>query len=264
MDGVIKFYDLAPRASSTHYFSPNTWKTRMSLLHKGVKFETISATLLDFRGDLARRSNQRHISAPAIELPDGTFIYDSFRIAEWLENAYPNAPSLFTGDGKLSCDAWPEHINLGKNYARMIDLGLGASKPEWAVWFDLFFPQLDKIITGEEHRAYFISDARHGPQGYQKLLSLDCQELMRRAKMNIQPLVQILRERPNEYFQGTHPGQVDYVIFGRYAYCRMLDTKLTREIWNDQGEELNTWIKKLSQAYDGHAQQLFDSVYVIN
>ncbi|CAF3658817.1 unnamed protein product [Rotaria sp. Silwood1] len=264
MDGIIKFYDLAPSTSSTHYFSPNTWKTRMGLLHKGVEFETIPATLLDFRRDLARRSNQPHIAAPAIELPDGTFIYDSFRIAEWLENTYPDAPSLFTGDGKLSCDARPEHIIVGKNYARMIDLGLGASKPEWAVWFDLFFPQLDKLIAGDEHRAYFISDARHGPQGYQKLLALDRQELIRRAKMNVQPLVQVLREHPNEYFQGTHPGQVDYVIFGRYAYCRMLDAKLTKEIWNDQGEELNNWIQRLSQAHDRHAQQIFDSCALID
>ncbi|CAF3345068.1 unnamed protein product [Rotaria socialis] len=263
MDGVIKFYELAPSVGSTHYFSPNTWKTRMGLLHKGVKFETIPATLLDFRGDLARRSNQPKISAPAIELPDGTFIYDSFRIAEWLETAYPNAPSLFTGDGKLSSEARPEHVTIGKNYARLIDLGLGASKPEWAVWFDLFFSQLDKLIAGDDHRAYFMSDVRHGPQGYQKLMALDRQEYIRRAKMNIQPLVQVLRERPQEYFQGTHPGQVDYIIFGRYAYCRTLDATLTKEIWNDQGEELNDWIEKLCQAYDGHAQQLFDSLPVI-
>jgi hypothetical protein len=76
----------------------------------------------------------------------------------------------------------------------------------------------------------------------------------------VQPLVQILRERPGQYFQGTHPGQVDYIIFGRYAYCRMLDPELTKEIWNDQGEELSQWISTLSQAYDGHAQKLFDSI----
>ncbi|CAF1113779.1 unnamed protein product [Rotaria sordida] len=200
-----------------------------------------------------------NITVPAVELPDGQFIYDSFRIAEWLEDSYPDAPSLFTGDGKPSRDARPEHVVTGKTYTRLIDLGLGASKSEWAVWYDLFFPQLDQQIIGEEHRAYFTSDLRLGPQGYQKLLALDRQELIRRAKMNIQPLVEVLRERPNQYFQGTHPGQVDYIIFGRYAYCRMLDPVLTKEIWDEQGEELSNWICKLSQAYDGHAQKLFNS-----
>ena len=142
----------------------------------------------------------------------------------------------------------------------MIDLGLDASKSEWAVWYDLFFPQLDQQITGEEHRAYFTSDARLGPDGYQKLLALDRQELLRRARMNVQPLVRTLREHPGQYFQGTHPGQVDYIFFGRYAYCRMLDPELTKKIWDDQGEELSHWIRNLSQAYDGHAQKLFDGI----
>ncbi len=260
MSQVIKLYDLAPSPTSTRYYSPTTWKTRMGLLHKGVKFETIPINFLDLRGELAARSGEPNITVPALELPDGTFIYDSFRIAEWLDSAYPDAPSLFTGDGKLSRDAGPEHVATGKNYARLIDLGIGASKPEWVVWYELFFPQLDQQIIGEEHRAYFTSDARLGPHGYQKLLALDREELVRRAKMNVQPLAQILHERPGQYFQGTHPGQVDYIIFGRYAYCRMLDPELTKELWNDQGEELNHWIRTLSQAYDGHAQKLFDSI----
>lgn len=261
MSGVIKLYDLAPTPTSTRYYSPTAWKTRLGLLHKNVTFETVPVNFLDVRGELARRSAHPDITIPAIELPDGTFIYDSYRIAEWLEETYPEAPSLFTGNGKLARDCDPDHVLSARNYTRLMDLGLGASKSEWAVWYDLFFPQLDQQIIGEEQRAYFTSDARLGPQGYQKALAIDRQELTRRAKANVQPLVQLLRERPqHQYFQGTHPGQVDYIIFGRYAYCRMLDQQLAEEIWNQQGEELNNWIGNMSKAYDGHAQNLFDSV----
>ena len=260
MEQPIKFYDIVPSVGSKHYFSPNTWKTRLGLLHKGVQFETIPATLMDFRGDLSQRSKQPQISAPAIELPDGTFIYDSFRIAEWLETAYPDAPSLFTGDGRATRDARAEHLAVGKNYARLVDLGLGASKPEWGVWFELFFPYLDRLMQGDDIRAYFTSDVRLGPRGYQKLLALDRQELIRRAKMTVQPLVQVLRERPGEYFQGKCPGQVDYIVFGRYAYCRMLNPELTNEIWEDQGDDLRQWVEELSRAYDGHAETIFNSV----
>lgn len=259
MNQVIKLYDLSPLPTSTRYYSPTAWKTRMGLLHKNVEFETVPINLLDLRGGLAKRSGHPNITVPAIELPDGTFIYDSFRIAEWLEETYPDAPSLFTGDGKSARDAHPEHVLTGKNYSRIMDLGLGASKSEWAVWYELFFPKLDQQILGEEQRAYFTSDARLGPQGYQKVMGLDRQELIRRAKMNVQPLVELLRERPGQYFQGTHPGQVDYIIFGRYAYCRMLDPVLTKEIWDEQGEELSNWIQKLCQAYNEHAQQLFEN-----
>lgn len=257
---MIKFYDLIPAPGSVRYFAPNPWKTRMGLLHKGVPFETVSVTLIDLRRDIAARSNEPNIYLPAIELPNGTFIYDSFRIAEWLEKTYPDRPSLFSGDGRSTNDAQPEQILVGKNYARMIDLGLGASKPQWAVWFDLFFPQLDQLMAEGEVRDYFHSDARLGPQGYQKLMELDRQDLIHRVKMNVQPLLQILRERPDEYFQGKYPGQVDYVIFGRYAYCRMIDPKLTKEIWEDQGEELANWIAKLSKAHDEHALKIFRSI----
>ncbi|CAF4741536.1 unnamed protein product, partial [Rotaria magnacalcarata] len=68
--------------TSTRYYSPTTWKTRMGLLHKNVSFETVPINFLDLRGNLAIRSGQTNITVPAIELPDGTFIYDSFRIAE--------------------------------------------------------------------------------------------------------------------------------------------------------------------------------------
>jgi glutathione S-transferase len=257
---MIKFYDLIPSTNSTCFFSPNTWKTRMDLLHKGVQFETIPVTLLDVRRDLAARSNHPNISVPAIELPNGKFIYDSFHIAEWLEDTYPDRPSLFTGDGQLTNKAQSEHLLMGKKYARMMDLGLGASKPQWGVWFELFFPQLDQLMSEGEVRDFFRSDARLGPQGYQKLISLDRQQLIDRAKLTVQPLLQILRERPNEYFQGTHPGHVDYIIFGRYAYCRMLDPQLAKQVWEDQGDELSNWIDKLCKAYDGHALKIFQNV----
>ena len=257
----IKLYDLAPSPDSNRYYSPTAWKTRFGLLHKGVPFETVGIDFLQLRGDIATRSGQPNITVPAIELADGRFICDSFRIAEWLEETFPDAPSLFTGDGQPTRLATVDHLNTGKSYARLIDLGLGASASEWAVWYDLFFPQLDALIVGDELRAYFTSDRRLGPQGYEKQLSRDYQELKRRAMMNVQPFVQLLNERPGEYFQGHYPGQVDYIIFGRYAFCRMLDGTLTKEIWNDQGEELSRWIDRMTNLYDGHAEQLFRSFY---
>ena len=230
----------------------------MCLLHKGVQFETIDQTLLDIRKDLSVRSGEANITAPAIELPDGRFLFDSYRIALWLEEAFPSRPSLFTGDGQTTSQAHPAHVETGKRYARMIDLGLGASKPEWAVWFDLFFPRLDQLMRGDELRQYFTSDSRLGPSGYDHLMSLDREELTRRAQLNVQPLIEILREGASDYLQGTSPGFVDYVLFGRYAYCRMLDARLAKQIWNDQGMEIDRWIQRLSMAFDGHAQKIFD------
>jgi hypothetical protein len=258
---MIKFYDLVPSRASRCFFSPNTWKTRLSLLHKNVPFETIPVTLADIRQDLIRRSGQANLTAPAIELPDGRILFDSFRISEWLEENYPDAQSLFTGDGQSTSNADRGHLQMGKNYARLVDLGLGASKPQWNVWFELCFPQLDRLMIERETSDYFRSDLRLGPNGYQRLICLNQDELTERARLNLQPFIQILKERPEEYFQGKVPGQVDYILFGRYAYCRMLNPQLTKFLWHEQSEELHQWIEKISQAFDGHANRLFQSYF---
>ncbi|CAF1185780.1 unnamed protein product [Adineta ricciae] len=110
------------------FFSSDTWKTRPGLLRKSVHFETIPVTLLNVCHDLAIRSNNPNTSLPAIELPNGQFISDSFRIAEWLDETYSEQPSLLTGDNRPIAETHPEQIQMSKNYARMIDLCLGISK----------------------------------------------------------------------------------------------------------------------------------------
>ncbi|KAI8819006.1 uncharacterized protein EV422DRAFT_536306 [Fimicolochytrium jonesii] len=277
----IRFYELSvDPGKSLAVFSPNTWKTRMGMLHKGVTFETVPLSVLGFRTDLAKESGLSKITAPAIRLPNShtsgnavandasnpaartTFLYDSFRIAEWLDTAYPDAPSLFTGDGKPTRGAHQPHITTGKAFARLIDLGLGASDPQWAVWFDLFFPELYALHSASSVPGlldYFASDARLGLNGAHRLLSLDRAELTARAKLTVLPLIQILKERPGEYIQGKWPGQADYVVFGRYAFCRTLNKQLCREIWEDQAPELEAWVERLCKAYGGHAQKVFEA-----
>ncbi len=39
----------------------------------------------------------------------------------------------------------------------------------------------------------------------------------------------------------------------------MINQQLTKQIWEDQGEELSNWIDKLSKAHDEHALKIFQS-----
>ena len=80
-------------------FSPHVWKVVMALAHKGLAWETAP---VPFTG------------IPAIEggatktvplLRDGdNLVSDSFAIALYLEEAYPDAPSLFGGETPLFAD----------------------------------------------------------------------------------------------------------------------------------------------------------------
>ena len=137
------------------FFCPNTWKTRLSLLYKSVHFETIPVTPLIVGHDLAIRSNKPNMSLPAIELSNGQFMSDSFRIAEWFDEMYRDQPSLFTADNRSTAETCPEQIPMSENYARIISLDLGASKLGSAVWFDLLFPELEQLMAKGKSDEYF-------------------------------------------------------------------------------------------------------------
>lgn len=50
---------------SKRYYSPNTYKTRLSLLHKGVSFETREVTYHDLRYNLAKRLGMKRPTGPS-------------------------------------------------------------------------------------------------------------------------------------------------------------------------------------------------------
>ncbi|KAJ3085399.1 hypothetical protein HK100_009059 [Physocladia obscura] len=240
-----------PTATDRHYYGgPNGWKTRLSLLHMGIDVETEEASVCDLRYKLSEIHGKR-ITSPAIELEDGSLLCGSFDIAEYLEDKFPDRLSLFTGSLSKSVDAVKaKHFKVGKTYARLIDAGLGASDPQWAIWFDLVFPDIDKRVAQGEIREYFISDARLGPGGYEKMCKRGAQEdLVARAKLNVLPLIQVLKQNQGQFLQGEEPGFVDYVVFGRYAMCRNNNPKLAKEVWEDQGEEIQGWVERIVQRY---------------
>ncbi|KAI8855278.1 glutathione S-transferase [Chytridium lagenaria] len=251
MAATLKLYDIVFDHNAddrAFYRSPNPWKIRLSLLHKRIPFQTVEMTLLEVSTDLTAKKGSK-ATAPALELEDGTLICDSYRIAEYLEENYPNAPSLFTGTSTIPAD--PAAVTLGKAYGRLVDCGLGNSDPQWAVWFDLIFPDLQAAASeGSANREYFISDSRLGPNGFQIQMDRPKKEdLLGRAKLTVLPLITVLRERPGEFFQGKEPGFVDYVIFGRYAMCRNNNPVICKQVWEDQGVEIEQWVERIIERF---------------
>ena len=89
----IILYDLAGRDTALR-FSPRCWRTRFALAHKELAVETIPWR---FR-EAANLPQPNQGRVPVI--CDGTkVVCDSWKIAEYLEDAYPDRPSLFAGSG---------------------------------------------------------------------------------------------------------------------------------------------------------------------
>ncbi|MBR8836365.1 MAG: glutathione S-transferase N-terminal domain-containing protein [Stigonema ocellatum SAG 48.90 = DSM 106950] len=86
---TIKLYDLAGDEDDRR-FSPNCWRVRLILLHKELPFETVPWRFTE--KEIIAFSGQGKV--PIITDGDQV-IHDSRAIAEYLEESYPDSPSLF-------------------------------------------------------------------------------------------------------------------------------------------------------------------------
>jgi glutathione S-transferase len=115
-------------------FSPFCWRSRMALAHKGVEAEVVPWRFTE----TAALAFAQHDKVPVLVDGDRT-VADSWAIAVYLDEAYPDAPKLFSGTP--------------------------ASHRFIAAWADaVLHPALAKLIVsdippllGAEDRAYFCS-----------------------------------------------------------------------------------------------------------
>jgi glutaredoxin 2 len=88
---LLRLHDLAG-ADAERRFSPYCWRIRMALAHKGLPVETIPWRFTE--KDAIARSGQTRVPG----LVDGErWIADSWRIANYLEDTYPDRATLFCG-----------------------------------------------------------------------------------------------------------------------------------------------------------------------
>ena len=88
-----RMYDLCG-ADPALRFSPYCWRTRLALAHKGLDVETIPWRFTDTVAIAAHGAQK----VPVL-LDGDRAIADSWAIAEYLEDTYPDRPSLFGGEG---------------------------------------------------------------------------------------------------------------------------------------------------------------------
>src|SRR5690606_19195462 len=90
---TIVMYDLVGRDHSRP-FSPHCWKARLALAHKGLDCRTVPVTF----GEIAGIEGGTTKTVPVIRDGD-RLVVDSFDIALYLEERYPDRPTLFGGEG---------------------------------------------------------------------------------------------------------------------------------------------------------------------
>jgi hypothetical protein len=89
---TITMYDLAG-AEADRRFSPFCWRTRMALAHKGPDVETVR-----WRFTEKDKLPQANAGRVPLIVDNDRIVHDSTVIADYLEERYPDHPSLFGGE----------------------------------------------------------------------------------------------------------------------------------------------------------------------
>src|SRR3954465_11296126 len=90
---ALKLFELVG-TDAERPFSPFCWRTRMALAHKGLGAEKVPWCFTE------KAAIAPHKSEKVPVLLDGeTAVADSWAIALYLEDSYPDRPSLFGGAG---------------------------------------------------------------------------------------------------------------------------------------------------------------------
>ena len=220
-------YDLAA-ADPDVRFSPFCWRTKLALAHKGLEIETVPWRFAD-REALAFSGQAR---VPVL-VDGGSTVFDSWRIAEYLEDAYPNRPSLFGGDA-------------GRGVARFVnswaDLVLNAGL--------IRFVALDILAAlDEKDRDYF---RRSREERFGTTLEAFCagrEERVAEFRRSLAPLRATLSAQP--YLAGAAPAYADYIVFGSFQWVRSISAF---EVLAPD-DPVALWRERLLAAFDGLARE---------
>lgn len=218
----MKFYQLCGKDRDAG-FSPYAWRAKLCLLHKGIDFEEIPIRFLE----KDRIAHAAPTTIPVIDDGDTTVV-DSFEIAKYLEQAYPN-PTLFGGDVAA---AQAPLLN------RWIDTTLVIGIVQ-LVLMDIYH------ALDEENKVYFREsrEKRFGMTLEQVVIGRD--EKRAGFQKSLAPLRLPLETSP--FLSGEAPHWLDYAVFGTFMWPHIIsDYPLLEE-----NDPLFDWRERMFDLFDG-------------
>ena len=219
----MKLYELVGK-DKTQGFSPYVWRVRMALAHKGLDVELAPLIFTE----ISQLENCQGKTVPILE-HNGDYITDSWDIACYLEDTFPDRPSLFGGDvGK----AYANFFNNTSFYSLIIPLFQ-------TLVFDIFDTLDDK------DRDYFrrTREARLG-KSLEEIHQNQDQNL-RLFQKQLWPYNTTLKTQ--DFLAGSHPAFVDYILYGLFQWAKGVSTLSLLQ----EKDPLYDWRNRMDDLYDG-------------
>lgn len=220
---TIRLYELVG-SDPRRPFSPHCWKIAMALAHKGLAFECVPTRFLEVPEVEGGASK----IVPVIRDGD-KLVADSFAIALYLEETYPQRPSLFGGEG-------------GKAAARFIERWSQLTVHPFlggAALLDIH----DRLDPAD--RAYFRQsrEVRYGKPLEQVVAGRE--ERLAGFRAALEPLRSMLSYQP--FIGGSGPLFGDYIVFGAFQWVRVISPFAVLAA----DDPVNAWFERCLDLHDG-------------
>jgi glutathione S-transferase len=220
-------YDLAG-ADPALRFSPYCWRAKLALAHKGLVVDAVPWRFTD--RDAIAFSGQGRVPV----LVDGErTVSDSWAIALYLEEAYPDRPSLFGAPAAISVtrfvNAWADMILQG-GMIRLIVSDIAA-------------------IIHEKDRAYFRESREQRFGMPLEQVTAGREDRLKAFRDTLLPLRHTLSAQP--YLAGEAPAYADYIVFGSFQWARCVSS--FELLAGD--DAVAAWRERMLDLFDGFARK---------
>lgn len=224
---AIRVYELVG-SDPARPFSPHCWKAVMALAHKGLPVDRVPTAFTEVPTVEGGASK----TIPVIH-DNGTVVTDSFAIAEYLEDAYPDRPSLFGGQGGRALarfvESWSQktiHPFIGS--VAILDIHDMLAPADQAYFRTtrekVYGKPLEQVIEGRDERlAAFLP--------------------------RLDPLRVTLARQP--FLGGEAPLFADYIVFGALQWLRVSSPYAILE----EGDVVTDWFNRCLDLHDGIGRQ---------
>ncbi len=207
-------------------FSPFCWRARLALAHKGLDAETVPIRFGE--KDKIAFSGQDRVPV----LVDGeTTVSDSWAIACYLEDAYPEADSLFgdvAGRGVAHfINSWTDQI-VQPALVRMI-----------------VFDQFNHIEP--EDQPYFRESREQRFGGVLEEVPEGRDEKIKDFRVGLEPVRTMLAHQP--FLAGRSPAYADYIAFSPFQFARCMSPFRLLE----EDDLIHGWRRRMLGLFDNLA-----------
>ena len=222
---MIELWEL--KGKGERRYSLFSWRTRMALRHKGLDFTSHPVAMSD-KAAIAFSGGK---TVPIIK--DGeTVVRDSWKIAEHLEDRYPNSPSLFGG-------------TIGRGVTQAFN-----------TWVDrAVVPAAMPVIVADVHERVDPADDGYFRQQFEGFLKSTLDEArtrrpqaLERLNRTLEPMQAALKRQ--SFVCGAAPAYADYILFSVFQWMRVTSPQ---DIFN-KSDPLFGWRERMLDLYDGFAR----------